>query len=113
MYDWIKELIPGDRVFVDAGAEKAIYPRTVKRITKTQVILAGINDTEAKFRVSDGQAVGDHGWRVPFLVEATPERFAKYYELRDRQRFEREIKDLTIIQVRACLAAIEATKGTA
>jgi hypothetical protein len=67
---WIRNLKVGDSVIVgsfDIG--------TVKRFTKTQVIL----ESEDKFRISDGKVVGAEAesWHPLQIREATEDRITK------------------------------------
>ena len=51
--DWVKELVPGDRVIVSYMHREEI--KKVERLTKTQVVLVG----GSKFNRSHGGAVGE------------------------------------------------------
>jgi len=51
--DWVKELVPGDRVIVSYMRREEI--KKVERLTKTQVVLVG----GSKFNRSHGGSVGN------------------------------------------------------
>lgn len=64
MSNWLDELKPGDRVFVDpCRVYASVKPDRVARITKTQIVCEG----GGKYRRDDGSSVGTERWNASIL----------------------------------------------
>lgn len=69
--NFTKQLEVGDKVVVSPSAwNRRDYVATVKRLTKTQIILD--TDTVGRFRRKDGWMVGGDQWTRTSLKEHTP-----------------------------------------
>lgn len=75
---WLKALEPGDKVIV--RSRYGNDPESVKRVTKTQIILS--NGT--KFRRTTGWKIPSDTWNSSYLFQATPELIARIEEARHR-----------------------------
>lgn len=61
MSNWLDELKPGDRVFVDpCRVYASVTPDRVARVTKTQIVCEG----GGKYRRDDGSSVGTERWNA-------------------------------------------------
>jgi len=79
MTDFLKNLKVGDKVIVVGRNIGSIS--TIVRETKTLFI---VDKSKMRFRKSDGVLVGNNGWDVYYLEEATPYRINKIEEKKYR-----------------------------
>ena len=77
----------GDRVIERVRYGKNV--RTVKRLTKTLVVL----DDDSKYRKDDGRLLGGHDFFIPSIKIATPEELAKIEEEKKRGYLIARIRD--------------------
>lgn len=101
--NWLDSLKPGDNVILNSGFnDKCVV--SVKRIIKTQIVIGRKsfinNETyEEKFNKSTGMLVGGHGYRIPFISEATPEKIAKIKTNNEKRRIINKISDFNFKKV--------------
>jgi len=77
MNDWLEDIKVGDWVIVQGGGPMSRgkdTARTVKRLTKTQIVL---NGTDTKFKKRNGSSVGSSTYYHSYLRESTPETLKK------------------------------------
>ena len=69
----------GDQVLLEQGRSD-LSVVTIKRTTKTQIIICDKYNRERKFRRRGGQEVGSTGYHSPTIREYTPEQVTRYEE---------------------------------
>lgn len=76
---WLEALKVGDPVVIsiDGLFKAGLHAHKVDRLTATQIIIG-----EWRFRRSDGQRIGGHGWRGADLHEPKPELLARIRRMR-------------------------------
>lgn len=87
--NWLENLKSGDKVILNSGFnDKNVV--TVKRTTKTQVIIerkvATGTQYEQKFSKIHGSMVGGYGYNSPWISEPTPEKIAEIRTNNEKRR---------------------------
>lgn len=87
--NWIKDLKPGDRVAIRAGAwSDSVYIAKVERLTATQVVIVGLT---SRYRINGGWECGARGIEASRIDRVTPELEASLMR-KSRIRFLEQIK---------------------
>lgn len=82
--NWIKDLKPGDRVAIRAGAwSDSVYIAKVERLTATQVVIVGLT---SRYRINGGWECGARGIEASRIDRVTPELEAMLIRLTTKRR---------------------------